>query len=106
MVGMIKDDRRVIRKGDKLVFKLEQIQEYEPEVRVKLLEGWNKELKEKTEWLSKYDEHLEIAKKDVETQLGFAKKKIEKDIEDLKKGIQIWDNVIEENYEEATPLKM
>ncbi len=97
MPKLIKNFREVVKRGDKIIFKLTQEQEYEPSVRENLLKEWEKELKEKKEWLKKFEEHKKLAMEETSKQMDMLKEKIERDIKNLNEGIEIWKNVKDES---------
>jgi hypothetical protein len=93
MAEIIRDDRKVIRQGKDFLFKLNQEQIYTSEQRNNLLIDWRKELAQKEEWINNYDAMLEEAIKETNKFLENSKKKVAEDIENLKEGIRIWEDV-------------
>ena len=96
MPELLKDERKVVNRNGNFVFILNQEQEYVPEARENMLKEWKKELKEKQMWLEKFSEVLEQAKAQTESELVVMKEKIEKDIVNIKEGIETWTSVHEE----------
>ena len=97
MPEILKDERKVVKKDNgKFVFILNQEQEYESITRDNMIAAWKKELKEKQVWIDKFDEVLETAKAQTESELNVMKGKIEKDIEYIKEGLKIWTTIIED----------
>lgn len=93
MVEMLVNNRKVEKRGDKFVFSLHQEQEYPAEARASMLENWAKELKTKQEWIDKFEEHKALAIKTTSVQLETFKEKLLEDIENIKKGMTLWESV-------------
>jgi hypothetical protein len=90
------DERKVIRKGDKILFTLYQEQEYSEETRKNIVKDLKEQLKRNEEWLRSFEkikiENIERLTRMLEDN----KKKLEKDSEMLKKTIDLWENPVSE----------
>jgi len=88
------DERKVIRKGDKILFTLYQEQEYSEETRKNIVKDLKEQLKKNEDWLRNFEkikiENIERLTRMLEDN----KKKLEKDNEMLKKTIDLWENPI------------
>lgn len=97
MPEILKDERKVIRRDGKIIFVLNQEQEYPEEARENMIKEWEKELKEKEQWVEKFDVVLQAAKDMAEHELLGMKDKIEKDMEYIREALKVWSIVIEDN---------
>jgi len=97
MPEILKDERKVIRRDGKIIFVLNQEQEYPEEARENMIKEWEKELKEKEQWVEKFDVVLQAAKDMAEHELLGMKDKIEKDMEYIREALKVWSVVIEDN---------
>jgi len=105
MAKLLIDERKVVRRGEKLIFKFQQEQEYEKDMDKTLIENWQKEMHEKKSWIKNYPKHLEQAQKQVEKELIAMKDKMETDLKNIEEGIKIWSNIGEEDYTTQQPIK-
>lgn len=104
MAKLLRDDRKVVRKGEKLLFRLIQEQEYEGGMDKQLITSWQKELHDKNKWLSDFEAHKKLACEKAVEELTHMKTQIETDIKNIEDGMKIWTNITE-NYEDLQPLK-
>lgn len=94
MVEMLKDERKVVRRGDKLIFTHYQEQEYDEKTRLNFLKAWKKEKAEKQKWLKEFEKHKKDAMDLAGRQLDLLRNQIIKDIENIDEGVDIWGNVL------------
>lgn len=93
MVTLEVDAREVRNQKDgSVTFHHNQVQRYTKEAAVNLVKDFKKELKSKEEWIADFENNVDRAKKEAESQLFAMRTQIEKDLKFLKEGIELWEN--------------
>lgn len=100
MVELLKDERKIVKRGDKFIFYLEQQQEYPQEAVEQMIESWKKEVKEKEEWLKNKDKLIKemnkAAKKEIKVRIEQMEEQVKSDIASAREAIKLWTNYTEE----------
>jgi hypothetical protein len=98
MVELTKDERVVYKQEDgQYRMEFVQYQVYTAEARDTILKDFEKQLKDKQDWLDNYEALKQAAVDEAIKQLDIMKQKMEQDLSNCKEGIEIWKNQIKED---------